>query len=63
MEKFKYVFKYIDGICWINIDDAHQFLNHVAFRDEDNPFFDLSSLGCGNQIKDWCFFKGSYVGH
>lgn len=52
-------FKYIDAICWINIDDAHQVLNHVAFRDEDNPFLDLSFLGCGNQIKDWCFFKGS----
>jgi hypothetical protein len=45
-------FKYIDAICWINIDDAHQVLNHVAFRDEDNPFLDLSFLGCGNQIKD-----------
>ncbi len=52
MERFKYVFKYIDSICWINIDNAHQFSNHVASRDEDNPVLNLSSLICGNQIKD-----------
>jgi hypothetical protein len=62
MERFKYVFKYIDAICWINIDDVHQFLNHVAFRYEDNPFLDLSSLGCGIKSKSDLFLKDRMLG-
>jgi hypothetical protein len=51
MEKFKYPFKSINDIYWINIGDVHEFLDPIASKDENKSILDLFPLGCENQIR------------
>ena len=39
MSKFKYAFRYIDDLCWLNVGEAHMFLNPKQPKHKDNPFW------------------------
>ena len=39
MSKFKYAFRYIDDLCWLNVGKADTFLDQSQPRNMDNPFW------------------------
>ena len=39
MSKFKFSFRYIDDLCWLNLRDARIFLDPKQPRIPDNPFW------------------------
>lgn len=39
MSKFKYVFWYIDDVCWLNVGVANIFLDPTQPRHRDNPLW------------------------
>ena len=39
MSKFKYAFRYIDDLCWLNVGEADVFLNPTQTRHKDNPYW------------------------
>jgi len=39
MAKFKHAFRYIDDICWLNVQNPTEFLNPDQPRTIDNPFW------------------------
>ena len=39
MSKFKYAFRYIDDLCWLNVGMANIFLDPLQPRNMDNPFW------------------------
>ena len=39
MSKFKFAFRYVDDLCWLNVGDAGIFLDPTQPRVPDNPFW------------------------
>ena len=39
LSKFKYAFRYIDDLCWVNVGEAKIFLDPTQMRHEDNPLW------------------------
>jgi hypothetical protein len=39
MEKFQFVFRYIDDICWLNVGNPQDFLSPAQPRTDNNPFW------------------------
>ena len=39
MNQFAYAFRYIDDLCWINVGDAHKFLDPTQPKTLSNPYW------------------------
>ena len=39
MAQFAYAFRYIDDLCWINVGDAHKFLDPTQPKISSNPYW------------------------
>ena len=39
MAQFAYAFRYIDDLCWINVGDAHKFLDPTQHKISSNPYW------------------------
>ena len=37
--KFQHAYRYIDDLCWFNVDDAESFLSPAQERSSDNPYW------------------------